>query len=317
MKRQTKYKGCLLALACLLAAGCSQEDALPAKEDGARVPLTITSASMETEVSVTRAGTTPLGAGATIGVFLDNAVGVTSYGRMQNTRYNCGGAAWNPSSEANRIYLTSDKAVVCAYYPHKTNLNISVADRSVKMNLDPYVLADGEEPFAYATSAEVNAESKEVSFSMKQACSWLVIDFKRGDVKDDITLSSFSLSNANLVGRIELDIMNGTESYSSKQATLEFTGDIALPKKGAVKRGVAMLPSASLTGGLKVSVKVKEYGDKVMSTTLTGLTALQRGYKYGVTLTVNGTNIEATSVEVLPWTQVTVNNGGIEYIPLP
>lgn len=317
MKRQTKYKGCLLALACLLAAGCSQEDALPGKGDGARVPLTITSASMETEVSVTRAGTTPLGAGATIGVFLDNAAGVTSYGRMNNVRYNCGGAAWNPSSEANRIYLTSDKAVVCAYYPHKNILNSSVAERSVKVYLDPYVLADGEEPFAYATSAEVNAESKEVSFSMRQACSWLVIDFKRGDVKDDITLSSFSLSNANLRGGMDIDIMNGTESTPTLQATLEFVGDITLPKNSAVTRGVAMLPSASLTGGLKVSVKVKEYGDKVMSTTLTGLTALQRGYKYGVTLTVNGTNIEATSVEVLPWTQATVNNGGSAYIPLP
>lgn len=317
MKRQTKYKGCLLALACLLAAGCSQEDALPGKEDGARVPLTITSASMETEVSVTRAGTTPLGAGATIGVFLDNAVGATSYSRKYNVRYNCGGAAWNPSSEDSRIYLTSDKAVVCAYYPHKNVLSTSVADRSVKVYLTPYLLADGEEPFAYATSAEVNAESKEVSFSMKQACSWVVIDFKRGDVKDDITLSSFSLSNANLRGGMYIDIMDGTESSPSLQATLEFTGNIALPKKGAVTRGVAMLPSASLSGGVKVSVKVKEYGDKVMSTTLTGLTALQRGYKYGVTLTVNGTNIEATSVEVLPWTQVTVNNGGSAYIPLP
>lgn len=317
MKRQTKYKGCLLALACLLAAGCSQEDALPGKEDGARVPLTITSASMDTEVSVTRAGTTPLGAGATIGVFLDNAVGATSYSRKYNVRYNCGGAAWNPSSEDSRIYLTSDKAVVCAYYPYKNNLFSTVTERSVKVHLDPYVLADGEEPFAYATSKEVNAESKEVSFSMKQACSWLVIDFKRGDVKDDITLSSFSLSNANLVGRIDLDIMDATESYSSKQATLEFIGDIALPKNSAVTRGVAMLPSASLTGGLKVSVKVKEYGDKVMSTTLTGYTELQRGCKYGVTLTVNGTNIEATSVEVLPWTPSAVSNSGNAYTPLP
>lgn len=316
MKRQTKYKGCLLALACLLAAGCSQEDALPGKGDGARVPLTITSASMDTEVSVTRAGTTPLGAGATIGVFLDNAAGATSYSRKYNVRYNCGGAAWNPSSEDSRIYLTSDKAVVCAYYPHKNVLSTSVADRSVTVHLTPYLLADGEEPFAYATSAEVNAESKEVSFSMKQACSWVVIDFKRGDVKDDITLSSFSLSNANLRGGMYIDIMDGTESSPSLQATQEFTGDIALPKKGAVTRGVAMLPSASLTGGVKVSVKVKEYGDKVMSTTV-GFGELLRGCKYGVTLTVNGTNIEATSVEVLPWTQTTVNNGGIEYIPLP
>lgn len=317
MKRQTKYKGCLLALACLLAAGCSQEDALPGKEDGARVPLTITSASMDTEVSVTRAGTTPLGAGATIGVFLDNAVGATSYSRKYNVRYNCGGAAWNPSSEDSRIYLTSDKAVVCAYYPHKNVLSTSVADRSVTVHLTPYLLADGEEPFAYATSAEVNAESKEVSFSMKQACSWVVIDFKRGDVKDDITLSSFSLSNANLRGGMYIDIMDGTESSPSLQATQEFTGDIALPKKGAVTRGVAMLPSASLTGGLKVSVKVKEYGDKVMSTTLTGYTELQRGCKYGVTLTVNGTNIEATSVEVLPWTPSAVSNSGNAYTPLP
>ena len=78
-----------------------------------------------------------------------------------------------------------------------------------------------------------------------------------------------------------------------------------------------MVPSPSLGTGLKVSVKVKEYGGKVLSTTLGGITALARGTKYKITLTVDGTGLAVTSVEVLPWTASTVNNGGNPWIPLP
>nr|DAU81405.1 MAG TPA: Fimbrillin-like [Caudoviricetes sp.] len=314
MKRKSKQITALI-LACLLAAGCTQADMMTG--DGVtcptgRVPLAIGSADVQTGVPDTRAAQT-LGAGASIGVFLNNASGVTSYTPMKNVRYDCVSTAWNPVTESVRIYLTSDKADVCAYYPYDTSVTGASA-----VSLTPRILADGISPLAYATNQTVDADNKNVTFSMTQACSWLVIDFKRGNIKDDITLSEFSLTNSGLYKEYVLNITDGsTTNTAADGGTVTFSGDIALPQNSTVTRSLSMPPSPTLTGGVKVSVKVKEYGNKVLSITLTGLTALARGYKYAVTLTVDGTELGVASVEVLPWTESTVNNGGNPFIPLP
>ena len=317
MKIQMKYPAIAFRLFCvaMLATGCSQDEALicPAGGTPGQVPLTITSAGLQTEVTATRAST-PLGAGASIGVFLDNAPGVTSYSATRNVPYDCGGVAWNPAVESARIYLTSDNADVCAYYPYRAG----VTD-ATRVSLAPRILADGEAPLAYAANQTVNADNKNVTFSMTQACSWLVIDFKRGDTKDDITLSEFSLINSGLYKESLLNITDGSISNTTAAdaGTITFTGDIALAKNSTVTRSLSLVPSSSLSGGLKVSVKVKEYGNKVLSTTLTGLTALPRGVKYAVTLTVDGTDLSVSSVEVVPWTESAINNGGNPFVPLP
>lgn len=317
MKIQMKYPVIAFSLFCaaVLAAGCSQDEAVPSPAGGnlAQVPLAITSAGLQTEVTVTRAST-QLGAGASIGVFLDNAAGVSSYTAKNNVQYDCGGVAWNPVSEAMRIYLTSDDANVCAYYPYRAD----VTD-ATRVSLAPHILVDGEASLAYAAYRMANADNKNVTFSMTQACSCLVIDFKRDNTKDAITLSEFSLINSGLYKESLLNITDGstTSNTPADAGTITFTGDIALAKNSTVTRSLAMPPSASLSGGLKVSMKVKEYGNKVLSTTLTGLTALQRGFKYAVTLTVNGTDLGVSSVEVLPWTESTINNGGNPFVPLP
>ena len=314
MKIQMKYP----ALACcvmMLTAGCSQTEAISssyADENNTRVPLTIASAELQTEVTTTRAFTA-LGTGASIGVVLGNVIEGKFETTHSNVRYNYGSTKWIPESELVRIYVTSPDAYVCAYYPYN-----AAANDAPKVSLVPCVLADGEAPLAYATIQNTNAGHKEMSFSMTQACSWLVIDFKRGNTKDDITLSEFSLTNSGLYKESVLNITDGSSAGNTVAdgGTLTFTGDIALPKNSTATRNISMPPSPTLTGGVKVSVKVKEYGNKVLSTTLTGLTALARGYKYALTITVDGDGLGVSSVEILPWTESTVNNGGSPWIPL-
>lgn len=304
-----------LAFCVLLAAGCSQvEEAISSSHTDSncmRVPLVIASAEVQTEVPSTRAFTA-LGAGSSIGVFLGNV----NEGRFEmthaNVRYYYGSPEWVPNSNQETIYVTSDNASVCAYYPYRAG----VSD-GPHVSLAPHILADGEVPIAYATIQSTNAGYKEMSFSMKQACSWLVVNFKRGNTKDDITLSEFSLINSRLYKEYLLDVTDGSTASTTGADTLTFNGDIALAKNSTVTRNLSMPPSTWLSGGLKVSVKVKEYGNKVLSTTLTALTGLERGYKYAVTLTVNGTGLGVSSVEVLPWTESTINNGGNPFVPLP
>ena len=239
MKRKSKQITALI-LACLLAAGCTQADMMTG--DGGtcptgRVPLAIGSADVQTGVPDTRAAQT-LGAGASIGVFLNNASGVTSYTPMKNVRYDCVSTAWNPVTESVRIYLTSDKADVCAYYPYDTSVTGASA-----VSLTPRILADGISPLAYATNQTVDADNKNVTFSMTQACSWLVIDFKRGNIKDDITLSEFSLTNSGLYKEYVLNITDGsTTNTAADGGTVTFSGDIALPQNSTVTRSLSMPP---------------------------------------------------------------------------
>lgn len=313
MKIQMKYP----ALACcvmMLTAGCSQNEVISsyADENNTRVPLTIASAELQTEVTTTRAFTA-LGTGASIGVVLGNVIEGKFETTHSNVRYNYGSTKWVPNLELERIYVTSPDAYVCAYYPY----NAAVTD-APKVSLAPRILADGEIPLAYATIQSTNGGHQEISFSMTQACSWLVIDFKRGNTKDDITLSEFSLTNSGLYKEFVLNITDGSSTNTAADGGMvTFTGDIALPKNSTATRSLSMPPSPTLSGGLKVSVKVKEYGNKVLSTTLTGLTALERGYKYALTITVDGDGLGVSSVEILPWTESTVNNGGSPFIPLP
>ena len=64
----------------MLASGCSQDDAVPVHEggNGTQVPLVITTAGVQTQVTVTRA-VTELPTGSSIGVFLDNATADGTY----------------------------------------------------------------------------------------------------------------------------------------------------------------------------------------------------------------------------------------------
>ena len=191
MKTYIKYPVIAFCTA-MLAAGCSQGETVPAHEDGndIRVPLVITTADIQTEETGTRASS-ELGMGTSIGVFLSNATGSSSYVPQNNVRYNHMGTGWRPATGG--IYLKESDASLCAYTPY----DASVKD-AARVSLTPRILVENEMPLAYATDVIANEKNKEVRFSMKQACSWVVLSFKRNNIADDITLSGFSFINAGL-----------------------------------------------------------------------------------------------------------------------
>lgn len=319
----------VLSLACLLIAGCAKDDALsrPGGEapDGQPVPLSVSNADVQVSEAATRgtagstrAATTSLSDGSSIGVFLANATGVTTYTPKNNVCYKRTSGTWNATGE--QIYLTLEDAAVCAYYPYSS----TVTD-SKNVILTPTLLANGIEPLAYATNVTANSTKQHVTFNLKQACSWLVLNITRGNVPDDITLTDIVLAGSGLSKEYKLDITTGTSSGQTAadggKITFALSPEVPLPKNtnasAPVVFNLSMPPTtATITGGLTIGVKIKEY-NKMMSTTISGLTALNRGYKYKVNLTVDGTAMTATSVEVIDWKSSTVNNSGSPWIPLP
>lgn len=313
MKRQNTYRtvrirtawiaACAIAWA---AAGCSQSDDVP-ETPAARVPLTVASAGLQTGVTVTKAAT-PLGAGQTIGLFLTNAPGVSAYTPANNVRYDNGDTGW---SSPTPLGLDAEDAQVCAYYPYSATVT-----NSKQVLLTPHVLAADEAPLAYAPNQTVNSGKATINFTLKQAYAWLALTFEQGD-RADCTLKELTLANSGLNKEYRLDITTGnkTASTPATDGKVTLAGELSLPRNGTVTGQLLLPPADALPGGVKVSVKVGAFSDDVMSTTLTGLTALTAGYKYAVTLTVSGTGLTATGVTASDWSETTVNNGGTGFIP--
>lgn len=312
----------VLSLACLLIAGCAKDDALsrPGGEapDGQPVPLSVSNADVQVSEAATRAATTSLSDGSSIGVFLANAAGISTYSPKNNVCYKRTSGTWNATGE--QIYLMLEEAAVCAYYPYSS----AVTD-SKNVILNPTLLADGMEPLAYATNVTANSTKQHVIFNLEQACSWLVLNITRGNMPDDINLTDIVLAGNGLSKEYKLDITTGNSSGQTAadggKITFALPAEVPLPKNTTTSAPVvfslSMPPTtATITGGLTIGVKIKEY-NKLMSTTIKGLTALNRGYKYKVNLTVDGTAMTATSVEVIDWKTSTVNNSGNPWIPLP
>ena len=316
MRIQATYPAIALCAVLLASAGgCSKEEAPgQGSGDGTQVPLVIATAGIQAEVTQTRA-VTELGSGSAIGVFLSNPAGSTAYVPRNNVQYKHTGTGWDPdAAEGTGIFLKTDDAHLCAYYPY------SPAQTTTGVSLTAHIPASGETLPVFAGNVTASAVNKTVNFTMKQSYAWVALTFRRNNIKDDITLSEFSLVHNGLYKSAVLDIGSSTVTGTSADGSkLTFAGDIALAKNGTVQRDIVLPPTAAggLTGGLKVSVKIKEYGNKVLSTTLTGLTALEQGYKYAVTITVDGTSLGVASVEVLPWATTTVNGGGGPLLPSP
>lgn len=315
MKIQMNYFSVAFC-AAMLAAGCTQYEAPSVHADGKgmQVPLVITTAGIESEVTHTRTAS-ELGTGASVGLFLSNVSGSNSYVPRDNVHYKHTAGGWQFQGTAeDGIFLNASDVGLCAYYPYDASVTSAAGIR-----ITPHELAPGEIPLAYAPNRWINAVNNNVTFSMKQAYTWLAVSFRRGNIKDDITLGEFSLINNGLYKESVLDIGDGTigGNIPADTGAISFTGDIALAKNGTVTRDIVVPPTGELSGGLKVAVKVKEYDSKVLSTTLAGITGLERGYRYEVTLTVNGTELGVSSVNVLPWTITTVNDGGAAWVPEP
>lgn len=295
-------------LSAALYASCSQGDAavgLAGETD--RAPLIVTSPSLQAGIE-TRAGTYQALTEGAIGLFLDNAATSVAYKAKTNVKYTYAIPQWQPATEADHLYLVVADAAICAYYPY----DAAVTDKTA-FDVSAKILAPGTPPPAYGTNVTKNRTDNTVSFQMNQACAWLEINFTRGDIKDGVTLSGFSLVNAGLYDTYRINIATGAdvEKTPATDGKITFADEIALAANAMVTRSIAMPPAPTLTGGLKVVTTLKEYDGKQMSVTLAGITALERATKYTVNLTVNATDIELTSVQVqTEWDNLAVKDDG-------
>lgn len=319
-----------LSAAAWLLSACSADDGAVPPVRPARVGMQVLEASMNDLQPASRADSKKTIEAGSIGVFLDNVSGGTDYDPKNNVCYTAeqkeSKTVWN-SDDA--LFFNTSTANVCAYYPY---VNSADFGDSKKIPLTTQVY-DAAYDLSYATNVPMNATEKlangstdgagnSVKFSMTHAYALLELNLTRGSLKDDVTISKIEIAASGLNASNTLDITSGsygTATALSGKETYTIEEELTLTIGNTLTKPVLLIvPMTTGSPELKFTFTLKNTGNPTMSATIKTITQFEQAKKYIVNLTVNGTGLDASSVTILPWTEVNViNTGGGSFIPLP
>lgn len=280
----------------LLLPGCTSDEGavlptpgFPPVEDD--VPLTVESASLEAEV--TSRATPTLGAGSQIGVFLAG----TGYTAINNRQYNYGSPAWVPQGGAgNTIYLGGATAQVCAYHPFTSSLTNSAA---IPLTSQEYAAA---KDISYAKNKAVDGTSsgKSVSFAMTRAYARIKFTVKRSNYsgKGDVT----KLEVSNLLPSTTLNITSGAYAAAAgtTATTVSTTKTVTLATSAASDYADYLIVPCT-PAGAGMTVKLTVDGQPMTTTLATAAYTPKAGEWKTINISVQGTEINVTSVTVEDW----------------
>lgn len=319
-----------LSAAAWLLSACSADDGAVPTDNPAPVGMQVLEASMNDLQPASRAGGKATITEGSIGVFLNNISGGTDYDTKNNVCYTAekkeNATVWN-SDDA--LFFNTSIANVCAYYPY---VNDAAYADSKKIPLTTRVY-DAAYDLSYATDIPMNATQQvangsmdgagcQVSFSMKHAYALLELNLTRGNLKDDVTISKIEITATGLNARNTLDITSGSygSAILSDEAAYTIEEELTLSKNDMLSKPVLLIvPMTTGSPEFKFTFTLKNTGNPTMSATISGIKQFVQANKYIVNLSVNGTGLEASSVTISPWAEVSVTNssGGGSFIPLP
>jgi|GEM_PF-1009617 hypothetical protein len=324
-----KYFFLLTVLASAIMAGCSSKECnTPSCSNNG---LSI-SASLGSSAS-TRSLITEFDTGNQIGIFVNG----TGYSPMVATYTKSSSNIWtSPALTTNKIYLSDQTATVYGFYPStatatltndgSSNIGISVdsTDSFNAINQNDYMYATGESidggatfPAAIVSNA-VGADSAKLVFhhalSEMSFIVNLASDYSGKGSITDIKLTSTDASNPFNTGAGTMLVSNGTFTFGSSSASVEFTGNATCNAYNATPSttpvAVQLVAPKTTTANITLCLTID---GKLMSTTLpTTATSWSAGSNYIYTITVKNSNeLIANGVSINPWNNVVGGNGTV------
>lgn len=324
-----------LVMTALSLGGCSSEEgeASYAGSPGHRAALEVLGASqgeLQLTAPGTRATSTTLTSGK-IGVFL-NPKTPGDYTPQNNVKYTAsnasgGGTAWT-SSKA--LFFTDAIANVCAYHPYTAGGNYE--DRTaMRLKTQEYSAAVD---FSFAKDVPMNSTDRvangsedgagnQVVFKMSRAYALLVLNFKRGNIKDDCTIARMEVSATGLNSENTLNISTGAYGSPTAAPDNKFILDkeITVPQNtstASVSQQILMVPAATLSN-MKLTLKLNSAGSPALGVKVTEISRFEAGKRYTLNLTVNSTGIAIGSMQVTTgWDDEPLKNddGSADLVPV-
>ena len=261
--------------------------------DSDTVPLLVSGVS--TQSASTRSAS--LGSGSAIGV---SRMATSSYSAQTNYKYVNTSGVWSASSD--RILLSGKDAVLCAYSPYSSSINLG----SIPLRAGVY---NSSNDFCYGYKLGVTSANmgSGVSFEMSHAYAELTLHFAKGssfcgtgDVKNIIVSGASSAATLNLSqsSASYVDITRGDITVSDGNAT------IFNAVNSSSYDVVLLVPPCTLSSGLTFTINVDGL-NKTTSLPSSSLDSLKANTNYTIPIEIGqkldiGTG-DTNSVSITNW----------------
>lgn len=305
---QINYRIGLLWGAIAVLASCTQveiQESAPKQEQRTEtVFLQIGNAGLSTVVSRATLNT----GGEQIGIFVKED---SEYQVVSNRlfTYNKLKATWETD---NAVLLRTPVATLGSYYPWKSSRT-----QPIPMKCQEYT---SEEDISAAAFTADN-RNHTVNLNMKHIYSRLVVTFVKGTgvnaYHGDAKVTAFSLKGDGVNAEAFFDLFTGTQ-LKAPDKPIEWK-DIDYQADHATKKAMdCLIVPTSLDGTLTfgATVDAKPMEGTVSAAALCGTgKKLEAGKQYKLTLTVNPTGLEVSSLQVVDWDVIQMNDATDPFKP--
>jgi len=301
MKKNSPIFQCLshgLLLLSLVLSGCIDDQVKPGGESVALSVGQVKAAQLKTR------STTAVTSG-NIGVFLSG----TGYTTKTNVMYSYG-TLWTTTDP---LYLMSDPATICAYYPYSSGITDATA---VPLSSQLYsTTAD----LCYATNTNKSKVSPNIDFVMSRAYARLTLSITHEEsYTGACTISNVTLANAGICTSGSLNISTGTLSSTTVgTVSLPLSTNITVAANTTSSIQVLMVPVATaMTGNVMVSFTVDGV---VCSSTISAnsLPTLEVGTNYIINASMGKTGLNTFLMSVSGTGTLSMNMTANCYILAP
>lgn len=306
--KRINYRAGLLWGAIAVLVSCTQadlqEDAPARKPQTEPASLQIGNAGLATVVS---RATLNVG-GEQIGIFVKED---SEYQVVSNRlfTYNKSKATWETD---NAVLLRTPVATLGAYYPWKSSRT-----QPIPMKCRQYASTDDISAAAFTADNRNNT----VNLNMKRIYSRLVVTFVKGTgvnaYHGDAIVTAFSLKGNGVNAEAFFDLFTGNQ-LKAPDKPIEFTGIDCQADHVTKKMMDCLIVPATLDGTLTfgATVDTKPMEGTVSATALCGNgRKLEAGKQYKLTVTVNPTGLEVSSLLVVDWDVITINDSNDPFKP--
>jgi len=305
---RTYYRIGLLWGVIALLASCTQgelQEGAPERESHTEpVSLQIGNAGLSTVVSRAALNT----GGEQIGIFVKEDIEYQVVSNRMFT-YNKTKATWETD---NAVLLRTPVATLGAYYPWNSSRT-----QPIPMKCQEYTSKDDISAAAFTADNRNNT----VNLNMKHIYSRLVVTFVKGTgvnaYHGDAIVTDFSLKGDGVNAEAFFDLFTGIQ-LKGPDNPIEFK-DIDYQADHATKKAMdCLIVPTTLDGTLTfgATVDAKPMEGAVSAAALCGAgKKLEAGKQYKLTLTVNPTGLEVSSLQMVDWDVIKINDSSDPFKP--
>lgn len=278
------------AAAAVLLTSCGS-DTQTIADNGELVPLAISASYIST---VKTRSATLLNEGS-IGIFLLENLPFGYTGAFSKYSY---GTEWAAAADSDIVYLNNKTADLCAYYPYDPLLK---NDSAISLISAKYTAS---KDISFNKKISANNIDASVNFTMDHAYSQIQFDITKDSIYSGTgAVGNISIANAGILKSATLNLWDGAYAYAAgDSATVSYDAAIAsIAFKGNVSSNVLMVPVASNMTGLIVFTFIVDGVTMTASMNAADMPLLAAGNVYKVAVTLKGTKLLITSVNVTDW----------------